>query len=90
MNQGTIVCYMIVKKAGLPKPKFERGDVITDGEITIVIDFRQYDYEKEEFYYFPKKYEFSRSIYESDVELTDPPKSFSVETMEILRGKKAE
>ncbi|PAU93719.1 hypothetical protein CK503_11245 [Aliifodinibius salipaludis] len=71
----------------LPDPKFKQGQTITNGEKTITIDFIEYDFEREEYYYYPMKYRFSQTIYESDAELTDPPKPHSLETFDILFGE---
>lgn len=70
----------------LPDPKFKQGQTITNGEKTITIDFVEYDFEREEYYYYPMKYRFSQTIYESEAELTNPPKHPSLDTYEMLFG----
>jgi len=71
----------------LPDPKFEQGQAITDGDKTIVIDFIEYDFDREEYYYYPLKYRMSQTIYESEAQITDPPKSHTEETFDILFGE---
>ena len=73
----------------LPKPKFKQGQYITDGEDQeFTIDFVEWDFEKEEYYYFPRPDTYAGKIYEGDAKLTDPPPHPSVEIYEILFGDK--
>ena len=71
----------------LPESKFKQGQTITNGEKIITIDFIEYDFDREEYYYYPMKYRYSQTIYESEAELTDPPKSYTEETIDILFGE---
>ncbi|MFD2532541.1 hypothetical protein [Gracilimonas halophila] len=49
----------------LPKPKFKERQYITDGEgQSFEIRFIEYDFEKEEYYYFPIPDTFARKIYD--------------------------
>jgi len=73
----------------LPNPKFKQGQYITDGEDqSFEISFVEWDFEREEYYYFPIPDTYAGKIYESDAELTDPPKHPSVKTYELLFGNK--
>lgn len=71
----------------LPDPKFKPGDYITDGnDQQFEIDFAEWDFEEEEYYYYPMPDTYAGKIYESEAELTDRPKHPSVKTYEILFG----
>ena len=69
----------------LPDPKFEMGQYITDGEDqAFEIDFVEYDFEREEYYYYPSPDTYAGKIFESDAEITEPPKSSAMKTFEML------
>jgi hypothetical protein len=73
----------------LPKSKFKEHQYITDGKgQSFEIRFIQYDFEKEEYYYFPIPDTFAGKIYESDAELTEEPKSSAMEVYELLFANK--
>jgi hypothetical protein len=79
----------LYKRLGLPDPKFKRHDYITDNEgQSFEISFFQWDFEREEYYYYPIPDTFAGKIYEGDGELTDPPKDTSMVVYELLFGKK--
>lgn len=72
----------------LPDPKFKQGQYITVGEgQEFEIDFVQWDFEKEEYYYYPSPDTYAGKSYESKAEQTDPPKAPSLETFEMLFGE---
>lgn len=73
----------------LPKPKFKQGQYITDGEDQeFEISFVQWDFDKQEYYYFPTPDTYAGKIYEGDAELIDPPPHPSLEIYEMLFGSK--
>lgn len=73
----------------LPKPKFKQGQYITDEEDqSFKISFVEWDFEREEYYYFPMPDTYAGKIYESEAEITDPPKDPSVVVYEMLFGNK--
>lgn len=75
----------LYKKLGLPTPKFKRHDYITNNEgQSFEISFFEWDFERDEYYYFPIPDTFAGKIYEGDAELTEPPKSLSMEIYELL------
>lgn len=77
----------LYKRLGLPTPKFKRHDYITDNNgQSFKIRFFEWDFEKEEYYYFPMTDTFAGKIYEEDAELTEPPKSISMLAYELLFG----
>lgn len=64
------------KLAYLPKPKFKRHQYITDGEgQSFEIRFIEYDFKREEYYYFPIPDTHAGKIYESEARVTEPPMS---------------
>lgn len=80
---------MTNKLSHLPKPKFREHQYITDGqEQSFEIRFIEYDFEKEEYYYFPLPDTFAGKIYESDARLTARPMSTSMLAYELLFGDK--
>lgn len=75
----------------LPDPKFKQGQYITDGEEqSFEISFVEWDFEKEEYYYFPIPDTYAGKIYESEAKLTVPPKDPAMEAYELLFGDKPE
>lgn len=77
----------LYKRLGLPDPKFKRHDYITDDKgQSFEIRFFEWDFEREEYYYFPMPDTFAGKIYEGDAELTDPPKDTSMVVHELLFG----
>lgn len=77
------------KLSHLPKPKFKERQYITDGEgQSFEISFIEYDFEKEEYYYFPIPDTFAGKIYESDAKVTEPPISTSEYIYDVLFGNK--
>lgn len=73
----------------LPKPKFKERQYITDGDgQSFEIRFFEYDFEKEEYYYFPIPDTFAGKIYESKAKITEPPMSTSMYVYEVLFGNK--
>lgn len=74
----------------LPDPKFKQGQYITDGEDqSFEISFVEWDFEREEYYYFPIPDTYAGKIYQSRAELTDPPPHPSLQTYELLFGKRS-
>jgi hypothetical protein len=81
----------LYKQLGLQKPKFRPNDYITDNKgQSFEIRFFEWDFEREEYYYFPMPDTFAGKIYEGDAQLTDPPKSTSMEVYELLFGGRKE
>lgn len=75
----------------LPTPKFKQGQYITDGDDqSFKISFVEWDFEKEEYYYFPMPDTYAGKIYESKASLTDPPKDPSLLIYEMLFESKNE
>lgn len=80
---------MTKKFSNLPDPKFKQGQYITDGEYQeFEISFVEWDFDKEEYYYYPMPDPFAGKIYEEKAKLTELPKSTSQEVYEMLFGDK--
>ena len=72
----------------LPKPKFKPGQYITDGDKqSFKVDFVEYDFKREEYYYYPQPDTYAGKIYENKAKVTAPPKSSAMETYDMLFGK---
>ena len=73
-----------------PKPKFKQGDYITDGkDQEFMVDFVQWDFDREEHYYYPRPDTYAGKIYQKDAKLIDPPKHPALEAYEQLFGKRS-
>lgn len=57
-------------------------------EQSFEISFVEWDFEREEYYYFPIPDTYAGKIYESRAEITDPPKDPGVVVYEMLFGNK--
>lgn len=77
------------KLSHLPKSKFKERQYITDGEgQSFEIRFIEYDFDKEEYYYFPIPDTYAGKIYESDAKVTETPMSSSMYAYQVLFGNK--
>ena len=77
----------IVLVSIFPKTIFKEHQYITDGKgQSFEIRFIQYDFEKEEYYYFPIPDTFAGKIYESEACLTNRPMTSSELAYELLFG----
>lgn len=77
------------KLSHLPKPTFKARQYITDGEgQSFEIRFIEYDFDKEEYYYFPIPDTYAGKIYESEAKVTEPPMSSSMYAYQVLFGNK--
>ena len=77
------------KLSHLPKPKFKERQYITDGKgQSFELRFIEYDFEREEYYYFPIPDTFAGKIYESEARLTNRPMTSSELAYELLFGDK--
>ncbi|MFP8489931.1 hypothetical protein ACKGJO_12655 [Gracilimonas sp. Q87] len=60
----------LYKRLGLPTPKFKRHDYTTDHKgQSFKIRFLEWDFDREEFYYFSMPDTYAGKIYEGDSEL---------------------
>lgn len=71
----------------LPEPKFEVDQYITDGQDQAFnIDFIEYDFKREEYYYYPSPDTYAGKIYESEAKPAERPKSSAMKTFDLLFG----
>ncbi len=81
----------LYKRLGFQTPKFKRHECITDKKgQSFEIRFFEWDFEREEHYYYPMPDTFAGKVYEEDAELTGLPKSTSMLAYELLFGGRRE